>query len=97
MSTDGDDIVTKSAVIELLCAILERIRSVPSTPCKPASKGAKRYSNRISDDDSDDDSSLTIDESRTNRNVNEISEMAAKLFNIPKSDLKTKMQEHTTS
>ena len=59
--------------------------------------GAKRHSSRSSDDDSDDENSLTIDESRTNRNVNEIVEMAARLFNIPKSDLKTKMLEHSSS
>ena len=38
-----------------------------------------------------------IDESRTNLNVNEIVEMAARLFNIPKSDLTTKMLEHLSS
>ena len=38
-----------------------------------------------------------IDESRTNRNINEIVEMVAKLFNVPQSELETKMQEHSTS
>ena len=59
-------------------------------------KGAKRCP-ILSDDDSDDECRLTIDESRTNRNINEIVEMAAKLFNVPQSELKTKMQEHSTS
>ena len=44
------------------------------------SKGAKRYSNRSSDDDSDDENKLTIEESRINRIVNEIVEMAARLM-----------------
>ena len=76
---------SKSAVIELLCAILERIRSIPPTPCKPMSYGAKRYPNRSSDDGGDYKCRLTADKSRTNYNVNEIVDMAAKLFNIPKS------------
>ena len=78
-STDNDDVVSKSAVIKLLCPILERIRSIPSTSSKPASKGAKRYSNRSNDDDSDDENRLTIGESRTNRNINEIVEMAVEM------------------
>ena len=70
--------------MELLCDILKRIISLPPKPCKPTSKGAKRYPKRISDDDSDDESRFTIDESCTNHSVNEIVEMAAELFNIPR-------------
>ena len=96
LPTTGNDVISKSAVIELLCAILERVRSIPPTPSKPASNGARRCPIR-SDDDSDDECRLTIDESRTNRNVNEIVKMAAKLFNVPQFEVKTKMQEYSMS
>ena len=57
----------------------------------------QRYPIRSSGSDSDDECRPTINESRTNRNVNKSIEIVAKLFSIPQSELKTKMQEYSTS
>ena len=83
-TTHGYDVISKSAAIELLWVVRERIRIIQPTPCKPTSEGAKRYPNRSRDDDR---SRLTIDESRTNHNTNEIVEMAARLFNVSGSPI----------
>ena len=91
----GNDVIYKSAVIELLCAILERMRSIPLTPSKPASKGERLYP-IWSDDDSDDECSFTIDQSRTNRNVNDRGDgsQAVQRFAVRTED---KDQEYSSS